>query len=620
MLVAVVLVGTILPGSASGAVRNPRAAAPPAKRHTLAVPPRGSAIRLMHGVFPGGASGEEDDITPASLDSYVRTVGRTTDWVFFSNNWFSSRSFPATTAAWIRARGAMPFIRLMLRSDTRQDHAEPVFTLQRIVDGDFDDDLRGWARDAKDFGTPLRVEFGTEMNGQRFSWNGIWNGGSIATGFGDPLAPDGPERFVAAYRHVVGLMRAEGASNISWVFHADVHDLPQTDWNRFENYYPGDTYVDELAVSAYGTQGPEDTEADSLRAMLDSAYPRLVAMAPSKPIIVAELGTDVRNTHVDPARWAFEALRDLNGGRWPKVTGFSWWNEWWPNDADRTHDTTMRLQDSPRTARIFSQALAPRGRTRERRLPRSRLDTVRSWAFGIGRELDAETMRSLARYDLVVVDGEGVTAQQVASLHANGVVVLGYLSVGTIEPWRSWYGQVAAYELDLWGDWDEWYADVGAQGFRDVIDGQVAPAMLAKGLDGLFLDNTDMIDTHPTKAEGMRLLVGALSTRAHARGKWLFTQNGANCIGPMLTCYDGWNLEDATWSYDFDTESYFRQSSADIADHLLQLRRMRAAGLLTLATDYVDDGDTAAAAESARNARSVGALPFASDIELTRLP
>ena len=44
----------------------------------------------------------------------------------------------------------------------------------------------------------------------------------------------------AAYRHIVDLMRAEGADNLQWVWHVNWLDEPEKNWNRFENYFPGD--------------------------------------------------------------------------------------------------------------------------------------------------------------------------------------------------------------------------------------------------------------------------------------------------------------------------------------------------------------------------------------------
>ncbi len=308
---------------------------------------------MLHGVYPGGISGAEDDLTLQDLRSYEETVGKPAAWVYFSNNWYADRRFPAETAAWIRAAGSLPYVRLMLRSDIDLDHAEPVFNLQRIIDGDFDADLAAWADGARDFGSPILAEFGTEMNGEWFSWNGAWNGAGQMDGYGAPDLPDGPERFKDAYRRIIRICRERGADNIRWVFHANGSDWPQADWNRLENYYPGDEWIDWLAVSIYAGQSPQDGEWPVFREVMDEVYPRLAALSPEKPIIVAEFGAAAGNPLGDQAEWASAALTDLTGGRWPRVTGFSWWNERWPNDDDPTHDTTMRVQDNPALAEVF---------------------------------------------------------------------------------------------------------------------------------------------------------------------------------------------------------------------------------------------------------------------------
>ncbi len=250
-----------------------------------------------------------------------------------------------------------------------------------------------------------------------------------------------------------------------------------------------------------------------------------------------------------------------------------------------------------------------------------RLQAVKSFAFALGDGmLDGDVAARFAGYDLVVVDGEDVQAGQVAALHAQGTIVLAYLSVGTIERYRWWYSSVRRFRLDYWGDWGEWYADVSKSGFRDVIAGKVAPWMLKKGVDGLFLDNTDMIETHPGQRLGMKALVKRLANLVHLKKKFLFTQNGAGVIGPMLAFYDGWNREDVSWSYDFGTGRYFQQSAGDIAAALAEIQTIGAAGLLVTTADYTEAGNTAAESLCLANACSVGAVPFVSDIELTRMP
>ncbi len=329
---------------------SPTPTATPSPRRILP-PPHGY---LYHGVYPGGRTGEEDDLTLQDLRSYERAAGKAAAWVYFSHNWYRGRSFPRKTAEWIWKAGSVPYIRLMLRSSPEEDVADPLFTLAAINSGKFDADLRRWCEGARDFGFPLLVEYGTEVNGSWFPWNGAWNGGGRTDGYGDPKFPDGPERFRDAYRRIIGICRAVGADNITWVFHLNDDDYPAAPWNRFENYYPGDAWIDWIGISVYGALTPFDEECDDFQAALDAVYPRVVKMVDAdKPIFVAEFGVAANNPLCNQERWAERALRSLTSFRWPRIIGFSWWNEYWQNDDDPAHDTTMRLQDNPALAAVF---------------------------------------------------------------------------------------------------------------------------------------------------------------------------------------------------------------------------------------------------------------------------
>jgi hypothetical protein len=319
---------------------------------TIILPPKD---HLYHGVYPGGKTGDEDDLTLEDLTAYEATVGKSAAWVYFSNNWYHSREFPMATATWIRGTGSIPYIRLMLRSSLKHDGNEPVFTLQNIINGQFDNDLHAWCAWARDFGTQLLVEYGTEVNSDSFAWSGISNGAGTTDGYGDPAQPDGPERFKDAYRHIIQICRDEGAGNITWVFHIDGEGHPEDDWNNMENYYPGDEWVDWIGVSIYGTYTPQNSYFSVFSLVMDAIYPRIVALARQKPIIVAEFGTAKNNPLVDQSQWARDALTDITSDRYPNLIGFSWWNEWWQNDGDPAHDTTMRVQDNPELARVFQE-------------------------------------------------------------------------------------------------------------------------------------------------------------------------------------------------------------------------------------------------------------------------
>jgi hypothetical protein len=315
----------------------------------IAVPPAGKLYQGLYFDEPAtGRDPTEHDVTAGNVGCFEQTLGTKTVWVFFSDNWSESRKFPTATCDWIRGLGKIPYVRLMLRSDVEQNHAEKTFSLASILAGKFDDDLKAWAREAKAFGSPILIEWGTEPNGNWFSWNGKWNGG----------AREGPRRYIEAWRHIVDLMRGEGAENLQWIWHVNWFDEPEAKWNRFENYYPGADYCDWVALSAYGPLTPRAVDGtESFRFKMQIAYPRLTKIAPGKPIVIAEFGCALHHRKVNASEWAKDALEDLFSGRWPAVIGFCWWNESWENDDTRKHDTDMNILHDDGLTKVFREQL-----------------------------------------------------------------------------------------------------------------------------------------------------------------------------------------------------------------------------------------------------------------------
>jgi uncharacterized protein (TIGR01370 family) len=254
-----------------------------------------------------------------------------------------------------------------------------------------------------------------------------------------------------------------------------------------------------------------------------------------------------------------------------------------------------------------------------------------SWAFAIGngqlKGSAEEVGARLGEFDLVVIDGQEAKPAELDALRSRGVTTLGYLSVGTIEKWRPWYRKLKRFRLNAWQDWrDEWFADVSKRKLRRFWTQRVAPKTLRKGFDGLFLDNVDMVDTrnHRHQRKGMRKLVRRLSRVSHADDALLFAQNGHGILDRLglVPLLDGWNREDATWTFDFDRRRYVRQPKAEIARAQDELADFAARGLIVTATDYTKAGDEEAQTEAIANACEAGALPYVSNIGLTakRLP
>ncbi len=240
---------------------------------------------IYHSAFPD-FGGTEDIISRERILSFEALAKKNIIWAYFSNNWYRDIQFPKTEVDIIKNSGKIPFIRLMPRTNFDEGGPDPNYTMQNIIDGNFDVDLIQWAKDAAATGIPLLAEFGTEMNGNWFPWNGQYNGGEATTGYGDPVLPDGPERFRDAYRHIIDIFRQNGANNITWFFHVDAYGEPDADWNEIQNYYPGDEYIDWLGVSIYGPQEREE-DYQEFDEILNDVYPKLSTLS-DKPIAILE--------------------------------------------------------------------------------------------------------------------------------------------------------------------------------------------------------------------------------------------------------------------------------------------------------------------------------------------
>jgi len=474
-------------------------------RWKICEPPRG---KLYHGVYPGHTSrptgcprptdesGEEDKITEADYRSYTSMdhgAGKDVAWIYFSNEWGNDESFPVEISNWIRNVGSVPFIRLMLRtsSDEQTKKKEKHYTLERINNGCFDEQLRAWGEGARAFGTPLIVEWGTEVNGNWFHWNGEWNN------TGDSNI--GPTQFRRAFRRIVRMIRDEaGARNITWVFHASSAGEPdyrQNPWNQICNYYPGDEYVDWIGLSVYGAQKPETGQSClSFCSLMDKALKELGDLKDRKPLFILEFGAtggltnssqnqgDCLPKQCVATEWAKDALSRLLGNQWPEVRGFSWWNETWRDQGDfykKTYESDMRVQCVPGLREVFQNLLnSPRLVTRPlyqrldpKDIPVTKRMKLLAPAYFYPSEAGAalwERMIKVGETEQLVVianpnSGPGETdatyQKTVTRASASGITVLGYIATGygrasmkqiktNIEKWLQLYPTIQGFFFD----------------------------------------------------------------------------------------------------------------------------------------------------------------------------
>ncbi len=234
--------------------------------------------------------------------------------------------------------GKIPYIRLNpypyqqfdVNYQTGEDPGP--YSLQDIAAGKFDAQIRKWADSARATDIPILAEFGTEVNNY-FSWSGISNGAGMTNGYGDPSYPDGAERFRDAYRHVVTLTREEGATNITWFFHADtIYYYTQAPWNQLHWYYPGDDYVDWLGLSLYAFPKFDGSGITSFAEKLQTyhqsdfagTYNDITSLS-TRPLAILEMGFNKVPVAQRPS-WVADASATMQSGAFSRLVGMTWYN------------------------------------------------------------------------------------------------------------------------------------------------------------------------------------------------------------------------------------------------------------------------------------------------------
>ena len=217
--------------------------------------------------------------------------------------------------------------------------------LEAIIDGKYDDYLDSWARGMNDFGKPVLLRFGHEMNGDWYPWSGIFNGGGTLDGYGDSSVADGPERFVDAYRHIHDRFSQNGADKVLWVWcpNAPFSTMENAlgDWNNAAAYYPGDEYVDWMCFDGYnwGTSAfgqNFNAKWTSFDEIFASSYADLQAINPEKPIIIGEFSSTEEGG--DKAAWITDTFQKIRTD-YPQIRAIIWFHisketDWRINSSD----------------------------------------------------------------------------------------------------------------------------------------------------------------------------------------------------------------------------------------------------------------------------------------------
>jgi hypothetical protein len=167
----------------------------------------------------------------------------------------------------VHALGSIPYLTFDPKEFANPDVAAQYAYLGQIPQGVWDAKLKEVAGVLRDFGQPVMLRWAHEMNGNWYPYSGAFSGGrSDADQNG---VADGPQTYIAAWRYVHALFKAEGATELLWIYSPNAESFPNAEWNGLFSYYPGSKYVDLIAVDVY--EHPEQSQR-TLAELLDPVY------------------------------------------------------------------------------------------------------------------------------------------------------------------------------------------------------------------------------------------------------------------------------------------------------------------------------------------------------------
>jgi len=300
---------------------------------------------------------EEDSVNLEEIEGFEQMVGKHQAIVASSSYW-GEQSFPTANLNVLWRHGSLPLVFWSPWDKPYEQNRGPdKFSLNNIIAGQWDDYIDKWADAARDFGHPLIVVFGNEMNGEWFPWSGKYYGGDQW----DEAIHNwkGPDTFRRAYRHVVDRVRSRGAMNIKWMFHTNNYSYPLETWNMAPYYYPGSDYVDWLGLSVYGQQFKDEPNPDII-SLVDWPYQELCSLDPDKPVMIAEWATgefptDPGEPGIHKPEWIKQGL-ELFRTRYPRVKAAVYWHERWQN-LDQSY-SNLRVNSSVESLEAYRNGIA----------------------------------------------------------------------------------------------------------------------------------------------------------------------------------------------------------------------------------------------------------------------
>jgi hypothetical protein len=175
-------------------------------------------------------------------------------------------------------------------------------TLDQIINGESDAYISKFAEDARQYGGPVLLSPLHEMNGFWTPWSGV-SGNNNA------------QKVILAWQHIHDLFR--DIPNVHFVWAVNSVSIPNTEANAIAAYYPGDAYVDAVAINGFNFGDPWM----SFDAIFGEALFELKRY--HKPIYILSIASA---EGPQKAAWITDTLTS-EIPRYPQILGWIWFNQ-----------------------------------------------------------------------------------------------------------------------------------------------------------------------------------------------------------------------------------------------------------------------------------------------------
>lgn len=158
---------------------------------------------------------------------------------------------------------------------------------------------------------------------------------------------------------------------------------------------------------------------------------------------------------------------------------------------------------------------------------------VYNWKISLDHSIKGSDIKKYKSYKLLVIDAQNYSAEEVKALKDAGHTVYSYLNIGSVESNRSYYNKFKSLKLKTYQNWeDEYWVDVSKAKWRDFVINKLAASMAGKGVDGFWVDNTDVYE-YNKKSRIYKGLV-AILTRLRAFNKDVVLNGGDQFVTPLI--------------------------------------------------------------------------------------